>query len=165
VQLGEIQVEIRHAYAHTTVYYWHYEPNVISFRCIVTVCLVSGFRFSVLYWFRRGLRGFWFPGAPMSQTRTRLAAEIAAWVTLDLSVGYDNWQHRTWHRCVFYIHPRICPLHGGLLTRRDPRASVDSGCVTLAVETRELQLINYRPRTMPYYRQLESRSVQPIIDR
>jgi len=44
-----LQVEISHVHAHTVTYYWHHEPNVIRFRCIVTVCqritnFVGGFR-------------------------------------------------------------------------------------------------------------------------
>ena len=40
-----LKVEIQHKYVHKTIYYWHYAPNVISFRYIVDVCFVSGFQF------------------------------------------------------------------------------------------------------------------------
>jgi len=40
-----LKVKLLHADAHRTIYYWHYEPDVISCRRIVTVCLVSGFQF------------------------------------------------------------------------------------------------------------------------
>ena len=46
-----VKVELPHACAHTTIYYGHYAPSVIRFRCTVTISLVTGFQFlPLLVW-------------------------------------------------------------------------------------------------------------------
>jgi len=53
-----LEVEIWDVYAHAITYYWYYEPSVISFCCIVAVCLVSEFQFlPLLAWV--DFYGFW----------------------------------------------------------------------------------------------------------